>query len=176
MTSLTNPSSVVSDWWGSASFSPKLIRSILEWKLFLNSVSSLCCLQDGRCFFFLSLFFFLFIFFLASSSDMASLDGSVSPSESFHPHQGSRAVTTGIRLITHSPRRVHTQEILREAWPYFQCIFIASHLLAPRANANAQISSRSALRIDKRLRLLQVPACTLSFRLFCLYTGEHGFM
>lgn len=52
-------------------------------------------------------FFFHFFFFFASSSDMASLGGGVSPSESFHPHQGSRAVTTGIRLITHSPRRLH---------------------------------------------------------------------
>lgn len=59
---------------------------------------------DCLCFFF---FFLHFFFFFASSSDMASLGGGVSPSESFHPHQGSRAVTTGIRLITHSPRRLH---------------------------------------------------------------------
>lgn len=63
--------------------------------------------------------FFAFWVFFASSSDTAPLGGSVSPSESFHPHQGSRAVTTGIRLITHSPRRLHTLEILHEAWPYF---------------------------------------------------------
>lgn len=88
-------------------FSPsELICSILERK---PSCSCLCCVKDGsgvR----LSLFFFFFLhffFFFASSSDMASLGGGVSPSESFHPHQGSRAVTTGIRLITHSPRRLH---------------------------------------------------------------------
>lgn len=98
-------SAAVIDWWVSATFfSLRTDMQHFGTKAFLQ-LSLLCeGWERGET---VSVFFFIFFFFFASSSDMASLGGGVSPSESFHPHQGSRAVTTGIRLITHSPRRLH---------------------------------------------------------------------
>lgn len=100
-------SAAVIDWWVSATFfSLRTDMQHFGTKAFLQ-LSLLCEGWERGETVSVFFFFFIFFFFFASSSDMASLGGGVSPSESFHPHQGSRAVTTGIRLITHSPRRLH---------------------------------------------------------------------